>query len=163
MGEPWLGGVQIDWRTALHREARRRVVALPTYPFERKRFVIEPGMAFAVGSGQGIRTEGSHPSLSAEVAAPDLADRSEAHDTLAELRVLFQELSGVDLATTSADASFYELGFDSLFLTQASLAVGRKFGVEITFRQLRDSLQSLAKLAAHIDQSVGLARNNTVV
>jgi acyl transferase domain-containing protein len=37
----WLAGVQIDWR-ALHGEAPRRRVPLPTYPFERKRHWIEP-------------------------------------------------------------------------------------------------------------------------
>jgi phthiocerol/phenolphthiocerol synthesis type-I polyketide synthase E len=36
----WLAGVEIKW-PALHGEAQRRRVALPTYPFERKRHWIE--------------------------------------------------------------------------------------------------------------------------
>ncbi|MPZ81182.1 MAG: SDR family NAD(P)-dependent oxidoreductase [Actinophytocola sp.] len=39
--EQWLSGVEIDWST-LHDGHRRRV-ALPTYPFQRKRYWIEPG------------------------------------------------------------------------------------------------------------------------
>ena len=41
MGQLWLAGVEIDWR-ALHGELPRRRVALPTYPFERKRHWVEP-------------------------------------------------------------------------------------------------------------------------
>jgi acyl transferase domain-containing protein len=40
-GQLWLAGVEIDWR-ALHGEAPRRRVAVPTYPFERKRHWVEP-------------------------------------------------------------------------------------------------------------------------
>jgi amino acid adenylation domain-containing protein len=40
VGRLWARGVDIDWR-ALHREPRRRLV-LPTYPFERQRYWIEP-------------------------------------------------------------------------------------------------------------------------
>ncbi|HZM76918.1 MAG TPA: SDR family NAD(P)-dependent oxidoreductase [Candidatus Limnocylindrales bacterium] len=40
LGQLWLAGVAVDW-TALHRGPRRRVT-LPTYPFERRRFWLEP-------------------------------------------------------------------------------------------------------------------------
>jgi acyl transferase domain-containing protein len=40
-GQLWLAGVDIAW-SALHQGAARRRVPLPTYPFERKRFWIEP-------------------------------------------------------------------------------------------------------------------------
>ena len=41
VGEAWLDGAAIDWTAVLGGE-RRRKVALPTYPFERKRFWIDP-------------------------------------------------------------------------------------------------------------------------
>jgi acyl transferase domain-containing protein len=40
-GKLWLAGLEIDWNTVYKNEERCRV-ALPTYPFERKRFWIEP-------------------------------------------------------------------------------------------------------------------------
>ncbi len=43
--EQWLSGVEIDWST-LHDGHRRRV-ALPTYPFQRQRYWLEPGAGFA--------------------------------------------------------------------------------------------------------------------
>ena len=44
LGRLWLAGVTIDW-PAFHAGARRRRVPLPTYPFERQRFWIDPPAA----------------------------------------------------------------------------------------------------------------------
>jgi len=41
VGRLWLAGVRPEW-SALHAGHRRRRVRLPTYPFERKRYWIEP-------------------------------------------------------------------------------------------------------------------------
>ena len=40
-GQLWLSGVEVDW-SKLHENHRRRRVSLPTYPFERKRFWVDP-------------------------------------------------------------------------------------------------------------------------
>jgi amino acid adenylation domain-containing protein len=44
IGKLWLAGAPIDW-AALYRDQRRLRVALPTYPFERQRFWIDPPSA----------------------------------------------------------------------------------------------------------------------
>ncbi|HEX2203515.1 MAG TPA: thioester reductase domain-containing protein, partial [Longimicrobium sp.] len=44
VGRLWQEGVTIDW-DAFHGEARPRRVPLPTYPWEKKRYWIEPGRA----------------------------------------------------------------------------------------------------------------------
>ncbi|HEX8337764.1 MAG TPA: type I polyketide synthase, partial [Pyrinomonadaceae bacterium] len=41
LGRLWLAGVRVDWE-GFHARARRRRVPLPTYPFERQRYWIEP-------------------------------------------------------------------------------------------------------------------------
>jgi len=70
---------------------------------------------------------------------------------LAKLRSVVHELSGIEPATLDAQATFLDMGFDSLFLTQASLGFRRELGVRITFRQLFDEAPSLAALAEYID------------
>lgn len=42
LGRLWLAGVKINWRAYYGHEQRQRV-SLPTYPFERRRFWIDPG------------------------------------------------------------------------------------------------------------------------
>jgi acyl transferase domain-containing protein len=51
LGRLWLEGVTVDWRGFYNHERRRRV-ALPTYPFERKRYWIDP----PVSSLQPVKT-----------------------------------------------------------------------------------------------------------
>jgi amino acid adenylation domain-containing protein len=46
LGELWLAGVEVDW-PGLHAGRPRRRLALPGYPFERRRFWLEPGAAGA--------------------------------------------------------------------------------------------------------------------
>ena len=41
LGRLWLEGVPVSWK-AVHADHRRRRVPLPTYPFQRERFLIEP-------------------------------------------------------------------------------------------------------------------------
>lgn len=42
LGRLWLGGVQLDW-SAFYADERRHRIPLPSYPFERQRYWIEPG------------------------------------------------------------------------------------------------------------------------
>src|SRR5262249_13605568 len=44
LGHLWLAGLEPDWNGLVRHERRRRV-ALPTYPFERQRYRIQPETA----------------------------------------------------------------------------------------------------------------------
>ncbi|MCP4662810.1 MAG: acyltransferase domain-containing protein, partial [bacterium] len=48
LGRLWLAGIEVDWSGFVRHEQRRRVV-LPSYPFERRRFYVEPGEKMAMG------------------------------------------------------------------------------------------------------------------
>lgn len=52
------------------------------------------------------------------------------------------------------NATFLELGFDSLFLTQANSAIRKKFKVKLTFRQLFEEAPTIAALAAYLDRQL---------
>ncbi|MEO1005462.1 MAG: type I polyketide synthase, partial [Cyanobacteria bacterium J06638_38] len=51
LGQLWLSGVEIDW-SGFYTDERRHRIPLPTYPFERQRYWIEPAK-----SGQPALTE----------------------------------------------------------------------------------------------------------
>ena len=51
-GRLWTAGAAVDWR-AMHAGERLRRVPLPTYPFERSRFWLEPGNLALLPSGRG--------------------------------------------------------------------------------------------------------------
>ena len=189
LGELWLCGVRVNWQ-GFHAEEQRRRVRLPSYPFERKRFWIEPnartkrasesngapnGNGAKQGEGKRVREhECSVPERGwvadqpqrmrmdervAVDASPPSRSRGpvsgKAH-LIEKLSALFAELSGLNLDGMASTATFTELGFESLFLTQASLAIEKKFGVRVAFRQLLNEFSSVNTLAGHLDSVLSL-------
>ncbi|UZW58368.1 type I polyketide synthase [Lysobacter enzymogenes] len=65
LGQLWAAGVEPDW-DALHQREPRGRVPLPTYPFERQRYWIEPATATA-DPGERLA---KHPDLSRWLYAP---------------------------------------------------------------------------------------------
>ena len=63
---------------------------------------------------------------------------------------IFENLSGRPFGADETGASFLELGFDSLLLTQAAQGLQTTFGVQIRFRQLLDDLPSVDDVTRHI-------------
>ncbi len=70
---------------------------------------------------------------------------------LKELRDLVEDGSGIEMADADPAATFFELGLDSLFLTQLALSVRSKFDVGVTFRQLQEDFPTMAQLVDHLD------------
>ncbi len=145
LGRLWLDGVKVNW-AGFHAAARRRV-PLPTYPFERKRYWIEPPKP---ASKTSLSNQENYP-MSTTEPAPVSAPPARKTAILEKLRSLLKELSGQDLSGADVNTSFLELGFDSLFLTQVAGAFRKEFGIKVTFRQLLEELSTLDTLAGHLD------------
>jgi glutamate-1-semialdehyde aminotransferase/malonyl CoA-acyl carrier protein transacylase len=151
-GQLWIAGIGIDW-AAFHGDARRRRVPLPTYPFERRRLWVaaeEAPAELRPLTAPMMHTE----SVPLEVPMTELAVSQPSADRNAQvvnrLQVLFSELSGIDAASLDPALAFLELGLDSLFLTQASGAITKRFGVKVSFRDLLDDCSTLNSLAARL-------------
>ncbi len=153
VGTLWAHGVNVDFQALFADEARRRV-PLPTYPFERQRFWIDPPerrRGAATSTVQVTRSEVSAEAPGAQASAA----RSEPL-LLEMLRAVFEEASGMRLAAADPRTSFTELGLDSLALTQCAQLVTKRLGSTVTFRQLSEDLTSLALLERHLDGKIEL-------
>jgi phthiocerol/phenolphthiocerol synthesis type-I polyketide synthase E len=162
LGQLWVNGVTPDW-TAFYAAEKRRRVWLPAYPFERKRFWIEPPLSNVQlpatlpaparnGSHEERPRDLSTVTATAMLGANGDGRPSEQGGTLVRLRALVGCLSGLDATTLDGEASFTQMGFDSLFLTQLSFGVERDFAVHVAFRQLIQEFSTLNSLAARIDR-----------
>ncbi len=180
LGGLWVAGAKPDW-TGFYRHESRRRLPLPTYPFERKRFWVEPSTSVSPEPAPRTDTRPAVANTGGATAMPGLiepvqpvpeisttvpADSSSIAMTpssssanpqrratlAAQIRATIKELSGI--AIDSDTTSFMELGFDSLFLTQASQAFQGNFGLKITFRQMLSELNSVETLAAYLDQNL---------
>jgi amino acid adenylation domain-containing protein len=145
IGQMWLAGVTIDWAEFYRHEQRHRL-PLPTYPFERQRFWIDP-----LPHSQNISP--SVPSTSIVMPAQTTPPAPEPRTIrlMPLIAAVFQDTTGIDIGVDDKLATFLELGLDSLSLTQVSLALKKKFAVKVTFRQLLFDCSTLETLAKSID------------
>jgi amino acid adenylation domain-containing protein len=153
-GQLWNAGVPLDWAAFFAGQERARV-HLPTYPFERESYWIDKSEEV---DGSKLMVDGQKPvPAPTEVFVSPLppippvmsAPVDRLPDLASKLRAIVLDLSGVTVEDDAA--TFTELGFDSLFLTQASQAVQSRFGVKVTFRQMLGDLSSVTALAKHLD------------
>jgi amino acid adenylation domain-containing protein len=135
----WANGMAVDW-SRLGPVSAQRAHGLPTYPFQRKRFWVEP-------------YEGLPAAEAAPADDPTEVILTEAPATADALRAMLADLSGLDPAEMPGAVSFLGLGFDSLLLTQATRELQDRFGVAVSLRELIDGYATIDALAAHIDKA----------
>lgn len=144
----WSHGLPVDWGLLDGIGASApRAAGLPTYPFQRKRFWVEPA---GIG-GAPVEEAHARPPAALDVAeAAATAGAAPAETVADQLRAVLADLSGLDASDMDGGASFLELGFDSLLLTQATRAVADRFGLTVTLRELIDGYRTIDALSAHI-------------
>jgi len=160
-GRLWMSGAIIDWHSFYANERRHRV-ALPSYPFERKRCWPQPPaakLAAPLPEVNQLRVPAGPPSIGeSATTAPQQTEQQPTGPRIDRLvvavRTLLTELSGYNLAEADLAADLMELGFDSLLLTQASQVIQRKFNVPISFRQLMEELGSVQSISSYLDSKL---------
>ena len=157
LGSLWQSGVSIDWDAFYANEERHRI-PLPTYPFQRQRFWVDPAALAPVAQSLHSASPASAPSSSVETFATardsvvQTSSTSSRKDRIASrLLDLLVPVSGHERSEISKSATFMEQGFDSLSLTQVAFAIRKEFSVKVSFTQLMSQLPNIDMLAAHLD------------
>jgi acyl transferase domain-containing protein len=176
-GQLWCLGLAMQAPSAPQGQRR---VPLPSYPFERKRFWLEAPAASAVAAvsadatapaAVASTTAPAAPVASAASALPNTSSATHHAPTMqashlpsaapgrrpqlvARLQTLFEDVAGTDFSDADNQASFMELGLDSLSLTQAALKIKKTFSVPLSFRQLMEKYRSFGSLAEFLDQQM---------
>ncbi len=133
----WMAGASPEWRALYQTEPQK--VSLPAYPFEHKRYVIERQSVATLEETQTVNQ------------LQQAAESGRTDRLRGELIALLTDLSGVELDGSAAGATFLELGFDSLFLTQVSQRIDNQYKCKVKFADLLGELSTVNRLAAHID------------
>ena len=155
LGKLWVGGVAPKW--AGIEDGPRWRVSLPSYPFERRRHWIDAPVRNDASAAPAF-SSASPPIAPIPAALPEVAptglrqrmDTGTGMDGIREAIVeILQDVSGetVDPAST---ATFLELGFDSLLLSQVAQRIQRRLSVKIAFRQLLGDLSTITALERFI-------------
>jgi acyl transferase domain-containing protein/thioesterase domain-containing protein len=155
--------VDIDWRL-VHGGARRRV-PLPTYPFQRQRYWVDPIPRDDAGpvTVQPVPRSTRPATTSSSARTTEAAGGNGSETLLSQLQSVFATLSGVDPAILTPDTTFVEIGFDSLFLTQAASALQMQFAADISLRTLLEDAPTLTLLVERIESTMPDAAPQAVV
>lgn len=160
VGRLWLNDVIVEPQSFFSNQHCQRV-ALPTYPFQRKRHWIDPPATH-------VPLEASTPAIATQQTLliqdeqQRITDMKPTHH-LPQSRVpiirdylikMVSDLSGEDYTEDDLQMTFIELGFDSLFLTQVSTEIQNKLGVKLRFRRMLEDLSTIDALAAFFDETL---------
>ncbi|GAB7051214.1 type I polyketide synthase [Catenuloplanes indicus] len=146
VGELWSAGVGVRW-PRMHEGRPARRVVLPTYPFERRRYLVSPAgpPAVAADAGPPLLNGDAAPSAP-EPQEPTPGDRP-ADPVEAQVRTAFRQALGVAQLTGADD--FFELGGDSITATKLAAWARGTFGVPVSAVHVLRT-RTAASLAAHI-------------
>jgi amino acid adenylation domain-containing protein len=162
IGTLWVNGISLDWDAFYGREKRHRI-PLPTYPFERKTYWLDPvsdRMPQATASSH--HSVADHASGESADSAPDVDSGADGNPRIEErdevmtaLAALLQETLGIKLDSRGENTPFIALGADSLLLMQLARIVQVRLGLTVSFRQLVEQYSTPNLLA----EAVRAARN----
>ncbi|HEV2268384.1 MAG TPA: amino acid adenylation domain-containing protein [Steroidobacteraceae bacterium] len=178
-GRLWAHGAEPDWQ-AWHSGPRRRI-PLPTYSFDRKRHWVDapPRAASSASSAaRDVVADSLAHSLAHSPAATPAAAATNAPavvelsqdvnavnqnqnpnstripELTSAILTILEELSGEKPKADNAAATFLEMGYDSLFLTQVAQKIQSQTKVKITFRQLLGQYSTVASLAGFLAEKL---------
>jgi phthiocerol/phenolphthiocerol synthesis type-I polyketide synthase E len=148
-GRLWIAGVDLDWRS-LHSGEQRSRLRLPTYPFQRRRYWIEPDRGHLVPR-HGEPPEPAPAAPTVLTPRPDLPTGYVAPRTEWERRIIaiWQELLGIE--TMGVHDVFHELGAESLISMRVRERIKEKHGVSVPLRELLQT-GTAEELAALVEQ-----------
>lgn len=163
LGQLWQYHLPVQWPDLPITPAR--FSRLPPYPFALRRHeIIAQPKALASLS---VLTESASPAESAMPAqstqataepsptstsiSPIQSEQDLMKDALIpQLETLFSDISGMDLHGADRKSSFFELGLDSLLLTQSAIKLKKTYKVQVSFRQLLNELDHMDALADYL-------------
>jgi len=142
----------------LSKQKRRRL-HLPGYQFDRKSYWIEAPKSInnniqISNSNQGVNRVKKlikKPKVKKVVQETTMTRKDYIINILKDV---LEDLSGIKKSELDESKTFLELGFDSLFMTQVSLAFQKKFDVKITLRQLLETTPTIFTIAEFIDSKL---------
>lgn len=154
-GRIWLSGANINWMAFSVQESPRRI-PLPTYPFQRQRYWIDPPQFNRQNSARELPKfpanfeaipEGE-PDFETVLSSTYIAPQNELEQALAEI---WQELLGIE--KIGINDNFFELGGHSLLATQLLSRIVTRLDVKVPMRRLMETA-TIAELAVAIEEEL---------
>jgi acyl transferase domain-containing protein len=158
LGQLWVNGVAVNWDCVYQEQSCDRI-PLPTYPFQRQRYWVEPNKTTQTTQNTqstNLVIDSDFSSNSKHEMTPQNS-QSLIYPTpnlMTDLKETFAEISGLNHEAFDESATFLEMGFDSLTLAQIAQALEKRFKVKLTFRQLIQEFYTLKLLSEYLSANL---------
>jgi len=151
----YVQGGNINWM-GFDEGYLRRVLSLPTYPFQRKRYWFDNfsmnGNKLSDKEDKSKNNKSSETENKFEVTIPSTTKQRDALGF--QLRSLVANLIKAEPHQVGLYTSFLEMGADSIVMIDAVRAIENTYGFKITIRQLFEELPNIDALATYIHQNL---------
>jgi polyketide synthase PksL len=152
IADGWTTGASVDW-DRLHMPRRPKHTRLPAYPFERVRCWVEtfPDAPTIMEPLDSREAPAWPEDENGSLAPPEtLEDSGSAASLRAGLVEIAADLLKFEAARIDVDATFFELGFDSISLVELTDRISQRFGTRLRPTALieRPTISALAGLLA---------------
>lgn len=144
IGKLWSRGINIKFDQLMDKG--RNALTIPTYAFKKKKLWINPVNRLSEIQNQS-EVEKIQDAFSNKLKIRPM-ERLEHIKT--QIFEMLAEAAGIE--SQSDNESFFEMGIDSLLLTQLVSSIRSKFNTQVTFKQLNSELSDVTSLAHYLDQ-----------
>ncbi|MFB5944677.1 amino acid adenylation domain-containing protein [Albibacterium profundi] len=153
IGHAWLNGLEIDWQ-AYYYNQKRKTVSTPTYAFEKKECWVEPVTILSAAPATPSEQPKTQQPVTNQISTPHYNTEMRKTQLIEKIKSILENASGIETAGMNSESSFFEIGLDSLLLTQVALTLKKEFKLPITFRKLTEEYDSLSALADYLDANL---------
>jgi malonyl CoA-acyl carrier protein transacylase/acyl carrier protein len=155
LGQLWVNGVAVNWDCVYQEQLCDRI-PLPTYPFQRQRYWVEPNKTTQTTQSPNLAIDSDFSSNSKPEMTPQTSNLaySPTPNLMTDIKEIFAEISGLNPAALDESATFLEMGFDSLTLAQIAQALEKRFKLKLTFRQLIQEFSTLKLLSEYLSANL---------
>ncbi len=153
LGQLWLVGAFVDW-SGFYGNERRQRLPLPTYPFERQRYWIDPPGHHQVTQTEPLPnpSQQEKPELPVDHSRQDLsknyvAPRNQLEETITQI---WSKVLGIE--SISIFDNFFDLGGDSLLAVQVMTQLRERLQIDLDAHTLLNQ-STIITLAELIEQN----------
>src|SRR5690606_40570816 len=120
----------------------------------KKECWVEPVTTLSAASAAPSEQPKTQQPVTNQISTPHYNTEMRKTQLIEKIKSILENASGRETAGMNSESSFFEIGLDSLLLTQVALTLKKEFKLPITFRKLTEEYDSLSALADYLDANL---------